>query len=239
MVTALMTSFYMFRLLFLTFFGKTRGHFHPEHHGTHNATPNGASAHESPLVMTLPLAILALGSIFIGLPGSPWLHNWFQSFLHGSHEAIGMNTFVMAVSITVSALGLLIAFVFYLVKPAIPKRLAENFGILYSASKNKLWFDEIYQATVIRWFKGFANLAFKFDVNVIDRTVNEVGLKTVWTAKVKNWFDQYIVDGTVNGVGFVTRMASAMLRFVQTGFVSNYLFVIVLGIVVIIFATIK
>ena len=221
-LTALMTSFYMFRLLFLTFFGKTRGHLHP---------------HESPLVMTLPLIILAFGSALIGLPGSPWMHHWFQNFLAAGHpEEIGMNSFVVTISIATSVAGFLTAFALYVLKPELPKRFAKKYWVLYEASKNKLWIDEFYQATVIGWFKAVSKNAFVFDAEVIDRTVNEVGLKTISVSRIKNWIDQYIVDGLVNLTGWTVRKISAVLRLIQTGYIHNYLFVLLLGLLVIVFA---
>ncbi|MBI4368331.1 MAG: NADH-quinone oxidoreductase subunit L [Candidatus Omnitrophica bacterium] len=218
MITAAMTSFYMFRLLFLTFFGETRGKRAP---------------HESPAVMTVPLIILAIGAAGIGLLGSPWAHHWIQNFLAGHPEEIQMNSFVATISIAASAIGLLIAFIFYILNPDLPKRFAKKYWLLYAASSHKLWMDEMYQATFIRWFKQIARFSFKFDEAVIDRTVNEVGRKTVWTSKIKNWFDQYIVDGLVNLTGRLTQMTGAVLRLIQTGYIHNYLFVLLLGVLII------
>ncbi len=226
LITAAMTSFYMFRLLFLTFFGKTRGHGHP---------------HESPLTMTLPLMILAVGSALIGLVGSPWMNHWFQTFLSGGHAhgELHMNLFVVTLSIATSVLGFLLAVVFYILKPELPKHFAQKNWILYSASYHKLWIDELYQATFIRWFKWIANFSYRFDVSIIDRTVNEVGFKTIWISGIKNWFDQYVVDGLVNLLGWVVRRLSATLRLVQTGYLHHYLFVLLLGLLIIFYVSIS
>lgn len=221
LMTAAMTSFYMFRLLFLTFFGKTRGPIHP---------------HESPLVMTGPLMILAVGSALIGLPGSPWMHHWFQTFLRGGHAhgEIHMNSFVVTLSVATSVIGFLFALVFYVVKPELPKQLAQKSRLLYAASNRKLWMDELYQATVIRWFKWCSNFSYTFDVNVIDRIVNEVGFQTVWLSNVKNWFDQHIVDGLVNFVGWATRALSSGLRLIHNGYIHSYLMILLLGMLMIV-----
>ena len=199
-----------------------------ESHGKHHA-------HESPLVMTAPLMILALGSMVMGIPGSPLMHHWLQGFLEGHAEEIHMNSFVVSLSIATSIIGFVTAFIFYLVNKNIPKRLAEKYWIFYTASQNKLWFDELYQATFICWFKGLANTAFKFDATVIDGLVNQVGLKTVSVSKIKNWIDQNIVDGLVNFTGWITRSLSALLRKTQTGFIYHYLFFVLLGILIIVY----
>lgn len=226
LITAAMTSFYMFRLLFLTFFGKTRGHGHP---------------HESPASMTLPLMILAVGSAFIGFVGSPFMNHWFQTFLSGGHAhgELHMNLFVVTLSIATSVIGFLLAVVFYILKPELPKQFAEKNWILYSASYHKLWIDEFYQATVIRAFKWIANFSYRFDVAVIDRTVNEVGFKTIWVSGIKNWFDKYVVDGLVNFVGWCARASSAALRLVQTGYIHHYLFCLLVGLLIIMYSTLR
>ena len=174
----------------------------------------------------------------MGFPGSPFMNHWFQNFLHEHAEPIHMNHFVVAFSIGASLAGLITAVIFYIVSPVIPEKLSRKSWVLYTASKNKLWFDEIYQNTIIKWFKALANLSFEFDTRFIDRTVNEIAAKTVWASRVKAWVDQYIVDGAVNGIGFVTRMTSSVFRFIQTGFIHNYLFVIVLGVIVILYTTV-
>lgn len=224
LVTAAMTSFYMFRLLFLTFFGKTRGHLHP---------------HESPWVMTVPLIVLAAGSALIGLLGSPWMNHWFQSFLSGGHAHgdIHMNLFVVTLSIATSVIGFLLALIFYVLQPELPKRFAEKFPFVYSCSYHKLWIDEWYQATVIRWFKGLSTLSFRFDVSVIDRAVNETAVKTVWLSRIKNWFDQHIVDGLVNLTGWSARALSSLLRLTQTGYIHHYLFFLLLGLLIIVYTS--
>ncbi len=228
MITAFMTSFYMFRLLFLTFFGKPRG----------KTSATGGRAHESPAIMTAPLVILALGSAGIGLIGSPLMNHWYQNFL-SHHGEIHMNFFVLTISIATSAAGLGLAYVFYIAKTHLPAQLARKFWLFYDASRNKLWLDEIYQATVIRWFKQLASVAFRFDEAVIDRGVNEVGFKTILVSKVKNWIDQYIVDGLVNLTGWFARRASAVLRLVQTGYIHNYLLVLLLGVLIIAYTAFK
>ena len=218
--TATMTAFYMFRLVFLAFFGKPRKDLH---------------VHESPAVMTVPLWILAIGSAVIGLPGSPWMHHAFQHFILPGHEIEPGNPLVMKISVGCGAGGILLAALIYLLFP----RLAGFFGMifkpLYLASYNKLWFDELYQATVIRAWYGLGNLLYRFDQNVVDGAVNGTGLGTVRFSDIQNWIDVHIVDGIVNGVGRVTRGFSGVLRKIQTGFIQNYLIILFVGVVIILF----
>ncbi len=227
-LTAVMTAFYMFRLVFLVFFGKPRKELH---------------VHESPAVMTVPLWVLAVGSVVIGLPGSPLMNHAFQTFIepHPLHhgEGHGFNLIVLGASIFCAASGILLAWLFYMRRPELAQKWGETFKPLYRASYNKLWFDEFYQATVIRAWYGLGKILNRFDGAVIDGAVNSTGIGTLRLSDVKNWIDVHIVDGVVNGVGFVTRAFSEILRRVQTGFVQNYLFFLFIGIVVILFFELK
>ncbi len=220
LIVAFMTSFYMFRLVFLTFFGQTRNHH--------------LHAHESPAVMTLPLWCLALGSIVIGLPGSPWMHHWFQGFLEGAHHEteIAVNPLVMASSIAAALLGLGLAAYFYLGNPKRAEAMGKTFRPLYEASVHKLWFDEFYSAWIVRPFHGLARILFRFDQSVIDGAVNRTGFGTLTGSRVQNWIDQHIVDGLVNFTGAFTRFLSAVLRRLQTGFIQNYLLIVFLSVIV-------
>ncbi|MBI2167819.1 MAG: NADH-quinone oxidoreductase subunit L [Candidatus Omnitrophica bacterium] len=221
-VTATMTAFYMFRLVFLTFFGKPRKELH---------------VHESPAVMTTPLWLLALGSAVMGLPGSPWMHHAFQTFIephaHGvEHTA---NPLVMQISVACGGGGILLAGLIYLLFPALAPFFGRILKPLYLASSRKFWFDELYQATVIRAWYGLGGLLNRFDQSVIDGAVNGTGLNTLRLSDLKNWVDIHIVDGLVNGVGAVIRGFSSVLRRLQTGLVQNYMFVLFAGVLLILF----
>ncbi len=226
--TAAMTAFYMFRLVFLTFFGKPRKELH---------------VHESPAVMTVPLWLLAIGSALVGLPGSPWMNHWFQGFLephaaaHGAEHAL--NSFVMGTSVAVGLGGIFLAWLLYLAVPSLSITLGKLFRPLYLASNRKLWFDELYQATVIRAWYALSRGLNRFDAGVVDGAVNATGVGTLRVSDIKNWIDIHIVDGTVNGVGFVTRQFSSVLRLVQTGLIQNYLILSFIGVLVILFLELK
>lgn len=223
LIAAFMTSFYMFRLTFLTFFGEMRNHkIHP---------------HESPASMTVPLWILAIGAILIGLPGSPFFHHWFMNFIGSpeaheaaEHGAPAINWAVMGGSLTVGFGGMILAGIFYLGGRNLGKNVAQAMKPLYDLSINKLWFDEIYTAVLIKPFWKIAGLLFGFDQKVIDGAVNGTARLTVRTSKVKLWFDKYIVDGLVNFTGHLFQFLSAVLRIFQTGFVQHYLLVAFIGV---------
>ncbi len=221
---AAMTAFYMFRLVFLTFFGKPRKELH---------------VHESPAVMTVPLWILAIGSAVLGIPGSPWMNHFFQHFINssiGGHAAEHtLNSFVMTVSVALGLGGIFLAAVIYLVFPKLSEFFGKIFRPLYLASYHKLWLDELYQATVIRAWYGAGRALSRFDTSVVDGAVNGAGIGTLRLSDIKNWIDTHIVDGIVNGVGAVTQTFSSFLRRIQTGLIQNYLFILFIGILVILY----
>ncbi len=230
--TAFMTSFYMFRLVFLTFFGTPRdSHVH---------------AHESPAVMTGPLWILALGSIAVGLPGSPWMHHWFQNFIHGRAAAEGahhaeetLNLTVMGASIAAGLAGILLAAWMYLGKQKRSEWILQKFRPLYELSANKFWFDEIYAAWIVRPFQTFAQFLFDFDQRVIDGAVNQTGFATLFASRIQMGFDKYIIDGGVNFMGLFTQFFSRALRRIQTGFIQHYLLFVFLSILLFIFIELR
>jgi NADH-quinone oxidoreductase subunit L len=216
-VTSLLTSFYMFRLFALAFLGSPRKDVH---------------AHESPLVMTVPLSILAFFAAFLGLAGSPFLHHWFQTFISlGHHGEISTNVFVVICSITAALGGSLLAIFFYHTPSNIPIRLGKIFKPLYKISINKFWFDEFYDIVLIRPFKVLAEFFFTFDKKVVDGLVNQTAVCARITGSIKRWVDERIVDGAVNGAGTITRFFGRVCSGFQTGFIQNYLFVLVLGII--------
>ncbi|MFA7000735.1 MAG: NADH-quinone oxidoreductase subunit L [Candidatus Omnitrophota bacterium] len=223
LLTAFMTAFYMFRLVFMAFFGKPRS--------------PGIHAHESPAVMTVPLWILAAGAVLIGLPGSPLMGNWLGRFLAGphTHGEHALNLVVMFSSILAGLGGILLAWLFYVRAPQLPGIVARRASLLYRMSLNKLWFDEIYHVLIVRPFCFLADLLYGFDQKAIDGIVNETGLATVRTSRLKAWIDTYLVDGTVNLVGALVQLSSALVRRIQTGFVQHYLLMILAGILVLIF----
>ena len=151
-LAAMLTTFYMFRLYFMTFEGEYRGGIDP-----------GKHPHESPAVMTLPLIILSIFSIASGWLGTPW-KNWFSEFIHftpvqvidTAHHAVehtaghgvehGINWLIVGISFGIFLIGFYLAWLLYYKKPSLAGELAKKFDWLYQASFNKFWFDEAYLA---------------------------------------------------------------------------------------------
>ncbi|MCK4385765.1 MAG: NADH-quinone oxidoreductase subunit L, partial [candidate division Zixibacteria bacterium] len=219
-----MTAFYMFRLCFVTFFGKPKDQHKFEH------------AHESPKVMTIPLMVLAFLAIFAGWVGIPWLKHGFSSFVYHHHpHHVEPNFLLMLISTIVALSGIYLAYAMYYKKSISPEKLKEKFAFPYKVLYNKYYFDELYHAIIINpLLKLCDRLFIKFDLGVIDWLVNAVGKFTVVWSDIHEWFDSHIVDGLVNGTAHVTRGIGSGLRKVQTGQVQNYAFVIFFGLVLII-----
>ncbi|OGW78372.1 MAG: NADH-quinone oxidoreductase subunit L [Omnitrophica bacterium GWA2_52_8] len=234
-LTALMTSFYMFRLVFMAFFGKPRN---PKIH-----------AHESPAVMTVPLWLLAIGAVLAGIPGSPFMHHWFQNFLAGGVHAGGhaaghgsehvIIPFVVATSLAAAFGGIISAWFLYLKNPGLPAIISRVFRPLYTASLNKLWFDEIYTILFIRPFGAMSRALYRIDEQVIDYLVNKTGLATARTSRIKGWIDKHIVDGLVNLTGWTVQLASALVRLLQTGYLQHYVLIAFLGTIVLFFIELR
>ena len=224
LAVAFMTAFYMFRLCFVTFCGKPRDHHKFEH------------AHESPKAMTVPLVILAFLSIFAGWVGIPWLSKGYSSFVY-HHEVhhLEPNFILMIVATLVALSGIYLAYLMYYKGSISPEKLKNKFSFIYKVLYNKYYFDELYNAIIIKpLFKLTGFLYKKFDLGVIDWLVNSVGNFTVFLSWLWELFDTYIVDGAVNGLGYVVRGTGAGMRKVQTGQLQNYAFIIFFGIVLII-----
>jgi len=227
LLTAFMTAFYMFRLIFLTFFGSAR-----------NAKVH---AHESPAVMTLPLWCLAIGSVVIGIPGSPFMHHWFQKFMAHMvhHPEYEPSTFVMGCSVAVATLGIAFAGIMYLKQKHWAAAVAKRFPTFYRLSFNKFYFDEFYSAYIVKPFHSLGRKLFGFDASVIDGGVNGTAWVTMFLSGVKQWFDTYIVDALVNFMGTLVYFLNSVTKHIQTGFIQNYLLIAFIGILVIIFFELK
>lgn len=191
-LTALMTAFYTFRLIFVVFFGKPRGH-HSDH------------VHESPAVMSVPLMMLGFLALTAGLIGSPVAGNAFQSFILGGHgEEHHINYMVMGVSIAVALIGIAAAWLKYGTN-MLPSGVITKDNPVYKLLANKYYMDELYYYTLIVPTHAVARAVLAFDQKVVDGAVNGTawvtkkfgeGMKQVQTGYVQN-YALYMLVGLV------------------------------------------
>jgi NADH-quinone oxidoreductase subunit L len=209
---AFMTSFYSWRLMFLTFWGEPRGNRKTHDH-----------AHESPWVMVAPLAVQALGSVFAGMiwydpffGSTESVNEWFAGSIlmvesnHTLHDAHYVPNWVKVSPFVAMVLGLALAWQMYIRRPDWPAKLAENQRPLYLFLLNKWYFDEIYDAVFVRPAKALGRMLWKRG-------------------------DGAVIDGAINGlamgvVPFFTRLAGRA----QSGYLYHYAFAMVLGIIAIV-----
>ena len=225
-----MTSFYMFRQLFLVFFGQSRADHHTQEH-----------LHESPGVMTLPLIVLAAGAIvagWVGLPGvfggSQFAH-WLEPVIHPhaeEHASQALELGLMGLSIGVAAFGLLIAYLMYYRNALAPERFAHLAGgFFYRLFNNKWYVDEIYQAIFVNGTLFLASFFSAFDKYIVDGLVNGSAALTRFVSWLNGLFDRYIIDGIVNAVADVIFWGGNKFRRIQTGNINNYLYGILIAMV--------
>jgi len=192
-LTAGMTAFYVFRALFVTFFGEYRGHAHP---------------HESPPVMTIPLAILAVLSILGGLlfKVPEFLATIFPP--EEAPEDLGL----MAITSAAGLLGIFLAWLMYVWKPSMADSFVSGIKGLYTLVYNKYFVDELYDAAVIK--------------------------PVVNGSRVVLWrgVDAGVIDGSVNGVGARAQNVGSLLRLMQSGNIRSYATWVLLGSVLVIAA---
>ena len=231
-----LTAFYMTRLMALTFWSKERITEQAKHH-----------LHESPAVMTAPLAVLAVGSVvggWIGLPawlGANRFEHWLEPVFATSilpapaHYSHLFEFGMAAASVAVALAGIGFAWFLYMKKGVVPDT-ETSWGKLWEIIYHKFYIDELYDALIVHRAKDLGNLLAKFDLTVIDGFfVDGTAAATRGSATVSGWFDRYVVDGLVNLQAWVVQNVSAVLRKVQTGMTQNYALAIVLGIVILSF----
>jgi NADH-quinone oxidoreductase subunit L len=117
----------------------------------------------------------------------------------------------------------------------LPQRMRQHFTPLYNLVYNKYYIDEIYDFLFIKPTVRLSRLAFKFDLGMIDGTVDNVARTVVILSKIASWIDRYIVDGAVNMTAKVVGLFSLALRRIQTGYIQTYLLIAFFGLVIIIF----
>ncbi len=204
-LTAFLTAFYMFRMMFLTFYGKFRGSHHTEEH-----------IHESPKSMTIPLVVLAILAAVGGLlniphvfGGNEWLAHWLtgakvtQNHLELDHAT---EFTLMGVSVLAAIVAILLAYSKYVKKADIPVADEAPRTALEKLSYNKFYLDEIYDTIIRKPLDTFSNFFYKI-------------------------IDNKVIDGLVNGLGWTTNEGSKSLRLLQSGNVGYYIIMMVVGIV--------
>jgi len=231
-----MTAFYMFRLLFLTFWGEERMDDHTKHH-----------IRESPKNVVYPLAVLAVLSAvggFVGLPGWTGLSNQFEHFLEPvlrlpevaspAHHATGEELLFTALSVAISLAGIYMAYRFYVLRPGTADRVTEKIQGLYRLVYRKYCVDEAYDALFVNRTKDLARACFFVDSKFVDGAVNGTATATRGTATLSRLFDAHIVDGLVNLIGWINMRLNRIATAFQTGLVQRYALAAVLGIVALI-----
>jgi NADH-quinone oxidoreductase subunit L len=203
-ITAFITSFYMFRLLYMTFFGDYRG-ASVEAHGSHGRHAHGhGEPHESPMVMLAPLMILAVLSLVGGLVG--W-GNHFEHFLapvfgtaEPAAEAASRTTeyLLMGISVLVAFAGWGLAYLLYYARPELPQKIADSLGGFYQAVVHKYYIDELYAVLFVK--------------PLIDGST-----QILWQD-----VDRKIIDTAVNDAGDGARHVSDEVRHMQSGNIRSY-----------------
>jgi NADH-quinone oxidoreductase subunit L len=211
--TSFLTAFYMFRLLFLTFFGKFRGTEEQRHH-----------LHESPASMTLPLIVLAILSAVGGFMGAPmfvgkhFLGDYLAPIFTYSRQILpaAFNTepehntelMLMGISVLVAVIGIVLAYVQYVSRAQRPVEDDAQRSAPENLVYHKYYIDELYDGLIVKPVMALSNGLYRFVENGV-------------------------IDPIANGFGRVTLAGGQLLRFVQTGSVETYLLLMVLGIVLI------
>ncbi|MBI4296585.1 MAG: NADH-quinone oxidoreductase subunit L, partial [Chloroflexi bacterium] len=210
MITVFMTAFYIFRVVFLTFSGEYRGGAQ-EAHSEHG---NSSRPHESPVVMVLPMAVLAVLAISSG-----WLNvtGAFSNFM--GHEVEGVSFIVglfgvlshplPVISLLVALAGIFLAYAMYGARWISPEKVGKTFRPLYTTFLRKYWMDELYERVI----------------------VGKVLMSGLFAAFQKT--DSSGVDGAVNGIAGTIVTAGGNLRKAQTGQLQLYALFIAIGLLAI------
>ena len=209
-LAAFLTAFYSWRVLLLTF------------HGNFNSSKEVLDhVHESPFVMLIPLFVLALGAIFSGwyfyndFVGYNWKEFWGNSiFISEKHKAFKLAHYVPLwvkyLPIFLAILGILCAYLFYVLNPNLPKILSKKFSPIYNLFFNKWYFDELYDYLFVKSFIKFGNYFWKKgDEGTIDRF-------------------------GPNGISNLVKNISSKSIIIQSGYIYHYAFAMLIGLVVLI-----
>lgn len=208
-VASMLTAFYMFRLLYLTFYRNFRGTHEQEHH-----------LHESPKSMTIPLIVLATLSVLGGVLGFPefwglpnWMHHHLDPIIqHKSPSTMNheQEWILMIIAVAAAAATIYFAYMVYIKNKVLPEAKDENLKGIRKLIYHKYYVDEVYDALIRKPVDLMGEVFHKF-------------------------MDIQLVDGIVNGVGSAVNGVSSVVRKLQTGHIGFYIFSMVLGIILILF----
>jgi NADH-quinone oxidoreductase subunit L len=246
-LAAALTAFYTSRQICLTFLGQPR-------------TEAAKHAHESPPSMTWPLMILAFFAATLGLLGTPWA-NQYHHLIGEAFEATPFDPFVAGLSTLLAVGSAFLGWLVYGRKPLAAGEmdpLKRWLGPVHKVLENKYYVDELYHLVLIRPVKWLASICSKFDYDwVVNPIVNTVGRASILLAQLSGEFDRIVVDGLVNLVGRSGRGVSSLsdvvdrkgvdglvngvadgvraggrfLRPLQTGWVQDYLLVVIVTVI--------
>jgi NADH-quinone oxidoreductase subunit L len=261
-LVAMMTAFYMFRLVILTFHGEPRDKHKYEH------------AHESKFAMAMPLVVLSVLSLFFWYTPNPmspdagWFYSkWIKSpvlytpqnvrwdFMKTDETSISnsseehsimysemytealhhAHTPGVILSLLMAVTGILFAFVIYQWKKINADSLAEKFKPLYNFSYNKWYFDELYDKTFVEGTLGLSKLIAWFDRVIIDGIVDGSATVTKAVSSFVGKFDNVVIDGLVNFVAYFSAFIGLIFRRFQTGKVQTYIIMVIFSIVILLF----
>jgi NADH-quinone oxidoreductase subunit L len=230
LVTAGLTSFYMFRLWYLTFFGQSRAQetAHDDHGHEH-----GHGVHESPAIMLVPLVILAILSViggWVGVPEAMGGHAEITHFLspvipvsEGAESSRSMELLLAAVSVAVAAIGWFCAHILYFAKPELPAQFAAKLRWLYTLLLNKYWIDEVYGGIIVAPILFLSRYVLKglLDTGVITGG----GLALGYTTQGLGSLVQRVQSGNIRSyAGWLAIGAAALLLLTYFGFGTHLLF---------------
>ncbi len=212
---AFVTAFYMARTLFLTFWGRYKGHGHP---------------HESPRMMWVPLAVLAAFSIGIGWLNIPGVTHTFTDVVAArfnavlDHHATSMDWLMVVAGSVAGLLGLFLGYrIWFADRDTQEARDTFRIPGLYPLLENKYYIDDLYMEGIVKPFRGpIARAADWFNGHVIDYVVNGAGFAAMAVGRFVNGFDQQAVDGAINASAAATSGFGGALRKLQTGRVQQY-----------------
>jgi len=237
-LTAGMTAFYMFRLVFMTFYGHSRVGHEAEHH-----------IHESPKSMLIPLVILAALSVAGGWLSWPEILGGNSRFIHFLEPVIAVphalraeaargpgsqtgEIYLMLLSEALVLAGIFLAWYVYIKRRELAERLARAFGGLYDLVYHKYYVDELYDALFVNRAEDLGLALGSFDTNIIDGLgVNGAAWLTRFVSRLSIWWDTWIVDGSVRLGSRIVWVFSWPVRMIQDGLVQNYMLVIVIGLI--------